>query len=697
VCCWHSWSLEGGWLDRSRREIELSQRLNHAAILPVLECGGQKDWLWWIRPWVEGETLRSRLERGPVELAQGLDWLGQMAEGLASAHLQDICHQALQPDVIWLEQGRIRIADFGVTSPVNPVHVAGSGGSGPDWPDPIYCPPEWITGAPFTPQSDAYVLGSVAYFLFTGRALYSGDDMMQRLLKVLVEAPPLLTEVRPDAPDWLAVLVEALLSKAPGQRPSVSDVAWKLLHPPAAAVSLSSQQVEGLLAQLQEECTPVSRDSPFTLNPEQALKKLQSFQFSEEHAFALALVAAANALGCPRLEVTSGPLQWTLTYHGVQLRQAELENLWSYAFARQSGGLSHLALGLAAALAKPQARLSLDGGGWSFRIKSLAPPKLTRSRGQCLKVSVQASSGLTVARDWLVRRFGCSPTSIELDGRLLAPSIQPNRPALEVDAQIFPLFIGVSHAAEWLAVVDGLAYPLRDRVGPPMRVTVWGKLQTDLSYRHLVQNDTLRQLQQSVAQAVEQAIEEAALQASLADLEDERHCRHALKRWRQTDQSEKMEACYLRLLAQAGQVYSKEQPLAPLLREAWDYVHSLPVKPAEYWQICTRPVWASGADMATLEEIARQAFVNPLDGLLWRLEMWLGKRISDPSVEEIEGVVGAIWRHNVSPREGWDHRLCFLLREGILQNFSHQRLDDWLQRLPDSWLDSRCEIRRWKS
>lgn len=682
VSCWESPGDEQ--LRRHERNFEVVRRLRHPGILPVLDSGSNEQWCWWLRPWVEGETLEVRLGRGPVELAEGRDWMRQVVEAIDSAHSLGVVHRGIRPENIWIESGRVLLADFAVEDLFDRHRV--QVGTDPFGPKVPYLAPEQIMASANGPESDYYSLGTIAFLMFTGRFPFEGDSVMQAIIRILQETPPRITEIVPDLPESLAELVASLLVKDPVQRLSNAGQILDLLDDVGPKVTDTSHEMEGLLSQLQQEGSCVGSVSTFTLDPRQALKKLQGHQFVEDHAFLLALGAAANALGCPHLEIAStGPRVCTLTYREVELSRPELENLWSFAFARDRTGLTHLALGLAAALARPKANLNLTCAGWGVTLQGLQPLCLTPSRPGCLTLTLKASVDLGLERGLLTHKFGYSRTAITLNRDLLTRPPVPNRPPISIEGQTFAVFIGAAKSSQWTAVVDGMSFPLQSPKSPPLQVIVWGPFQVDLSYRRLVLNHLLTRVMKALNLAADEAAEELAMgEESL----NTGYLDWALKRWKGNEQVEMLQACYENLLRQALEL-SEDRLSSPPIGEAWHYIGGLPNKPAVFWQLHTRLFFLGEADVATLGEVARNAFANPREGLEWHVKMWIEHDISEPGPDQVEWLLAELRRHQISPQRDQDRRLASLLGT----RFPHADVQRWLDLLPRSWVQTRARLR----
>ncbi|WP_437767620.1 AAA family ATPase [Sorangium sp. So ce281] len=177
--------------------------------------------------WLDGETLSERLDRGPLPLAEGLTLAAGIAGTLAAVHQLGFVHCDVKPGNLILEGGdlqRVRLIDFGV--------ARFSGDDEEEFPTlgdirgtPQYMAPEQARGEPqIDARADVFALGSVLFECLTGRAAFGGSDPLSVLMKVLLEEPPRLRELRDDVPAWLDRLVARMLSKARESRPRDAGV-----------------------------------------------------------------------------------------------------------------------------------------------------------------------------------------------------------------------------------------------------------------------------------------------------------------------------------------------------------------------------------------------------------------------------------------------------------------------------------------
>jgi TolB-like protein/tetratricopeptide (TPR) repeat protein len=240
-------------VDRFKREIMLSAALQHPHIVPVLSAGeiepleGDKSGArlpYFIMPFVEGESLRTRLSRGPLSVREGVSILKDVARALVYAHGRGIIHRDIKPDNILLSGGSATVTDFGVAKALsasregNRPQAATRTGTitlvGTSIGTPAYMAPEQAAGDPNTDhRADLYALGIVGYEMLVGSPPFHGRAPQQLLAAQLTEAPPPIGSRRADVPAALAALIMRLLEKDPSNRPRTANEVARALEDPA--------------------------------------------------------------------------------------------------------------------------------------------------------------------------------------------------------------------------------------------------------------------------------------------------------------------------------------------------------------------------------------------------------------------------------------------------------------------------------
>jgi serine/threonine-protein kinase len=208
---------------RFRREIEVAASLHHPHIVPVLSAGEVDGVPFYIMPFVEGETLRARLARGPMPIGVTVRILREVASALQAAHHRGIIHRDIKPENILLAGDVASVTDFGVAKSLgdaadNRTHTALTS-VGIALGTPMYMAPEQIAADPaMDERADIYALGCVAYEMLTGQPPFAGAP--QALFAAHIASKPVaVRERRGDVPVALAELVMRCLEKSPADRP----------------------------------------------------------------------------------------------------------------------------------------------------------------------------------------------------------------------------------------------------------------------------------------------------------------------------------------------------------------------------------------------------------------------------------------------------------------------------------------------
>jgi tRNA A-37 threonylcarbamoyl transferase component Bud32/tetratricopeptide (TPR) repeat protein len=200
------------------REIRLLARLQHPNILPLHDSGHVEALLYYVMPYVGGETLRDRIDREkqlPCQAACNI--ARDVADALAYAHGQGIIHRDIKPENILLSAGHPILADFGIArvidlAGVRQVTRTGMGSPG----TPAYMSPEQLMGdKELDGRSDTYSLGCVLFEMLTGRPPFTGKE---GFVKRFTEAPPSASSVRKDLPLWMDDVVATALARRPNDR-----------------------------------------------------------------------------------------------------------------------------------------------------------------------------------------------------------------------------------------------------------------------------------------------------------------------------------------------------------------------------------------------------------------------------------------------------------------------------------------------
>src|SRR5262245_9637763 len=163
---------QGISIERFEREIQTAAALQQANIVPVLSAGDTNGLPYYTMPFVEGESLRARLVRGPLGISEAIGVLRDVAKALAYAHGHGVVHRDIKPDNVLMSGGTATVTDFGIAKAISAARTGGAGATltqiGTSIGTPAYMAPEQAAGDPDVDQrADIYSLGATAYELLT--------------------------------------------------------------------------------------------------------------------------------------------------------------------------------------------------------------------------------------------------------------------------------------------------------------------------------------------------------------------------------------------------------------------------------------------------------------------------------------------------------------------------------------------------
>jgi serine/threonine protein kinase len=212
---------------RFEQEARAASALNHPNIITIYEIGQAEGARFIAAEYVDGETLRRRMERGPLELRQVLDVAAQVASALTATHEAGILHRDIKPENLIIKpDGTIKVLDFGVAKLIKPSTAM----SGPlaahnaqTTPGLMigtigYMSPEQVKGQKLDGRTDLFSLGVVLYEMIAGTSPFSGDTVAERAASILHVDPPPLRRYLRDVPRELERIVTKVLAKNPEER-----------------------------------------------------------------------------------------------------------------------------------------------------------------------------------------------------------------------------------------------------------------------------------------------------------------------------------------------------------------------------------------------------------------------------------------------------------------------------------------------
>ena len=229
--------------ERFLREIETSANLRHPHILPLFDSGDADGSLFFVMPFVEGESLRTRLDRDrQLSLDEALRITDEVADALHYAHSRGIVHRDIKPENILLEGGHAAIADFGIARALRVAENPALTQTGASLGTPRYMSPEQITGdKEVDGRTDLYSLACTLFEMLAGQPPFPGPTFERMVYQHMAEAPPPVTRFRSNVPPYVAAALTRALAKSPADRfPTTLAFAEALRAPVAERSSTRS-------------------------------------------------------------------------------------------------------------------------------------------------------------------------------------------------------------------------------------------------------------------------------------------------------------------------------------------------------------------------------------------------------------------------------------------------------------------------
>src|SRR5262245_54986538 len=206
--------------ERFFAEIQVTANLQHPNLLPLFDSGEANGLLFYVMPFVDGESLRQRLDREKqLPIDEAVRIASAIASALAYAHEHGVIHRDLKPENVLLQAGHPLIADFGIALAVSNAGGARITQTGLSLGTPQYMSPEQATGdRAIDGRTDLYSLGAITYEMLVGDPPHLGGTAQAVIAKVLTERPPTVRVARPSVSEDVAWAVEHALEKLPADR-----------------------------------------------------------------------------------------------------------------------------------------------------------------------------------------------------------------------------------------------------------------------------------------------------------------------------------------------------------------------------------------------------------------------------------------------------------------------------------------------
>jgi eukaryotic-like serine/threonine-protein kinase len=211
--------LAGAFAERFHREIRLAARLVHPNILPLLDSGETVGRLWYTMPFIEGESLRDRLDREKqLQVSEAIRLTREISGALSHAHAKNILHRDIKPENILLADGHALVADFGIARALRGDEGDRLTGTGVSIGTPGYMSPEQSSGERPDARSDLYSLASVCYEMLAGEPPFTGPTAQAVIARRLSQPPPSLRITRSSIPEQLDGVILRALAPVPADR-----------------------------------------------------------------------------------------------------------------------------------------------------------------------------------------------------------------------------------------------------------------------------------------------------------------------------------------------------------------------------------------------------------------------------------------------------------------------------------------------
>jgi hypothetical protein len=246
--------------ERFVQEIKTTANLQHPHILPLFDSGEADSFLYCVMPYIEGETLRDKLNRETqLGIEEAVKITTEVADALDYAHRNNVIHRDIKPENILLHDGRPMVADFGIALAVS----AAAGGrmteTGMSLGTPHYMSPEQATAEKeLTNRSDIYSLGAVLYEMLTGNPPHMGSSAQQIIMKIVTEDATPVTKVRKSVPPNVAAAVAKALEKLPADRfESATELTAALRNPAFMTTPTQGTTVTSPVAQVRRSALTI--------------------------------------------------------------------------------------------------------------------------------------------------------------------------------------------------------------------------------------------------------------------------------------------------------------------------------------------------------------------------------------------------------------------------------------------------------
>jgi len=244
--------------ERFLREITTTANLRHPHILPLFDSGQEAGFIFYVMPFVEGESLRDRLTReGQLPIDDVVGIVDEVADALAYAHRSGVVHRDIKPENILLENGHAVVADFGIAHAVTSAGDERLTAAGMAVGTPYYMSPEQANGEDVDARSDLYALGCVTYEMLAGSPPFTGRSAVAVLARHAMDPVPSIETVRPEAAARFRHPLERALSKSPADRYATVQEWREAVTRPSAVLAVEAGGTPAIHEPPPEPSTPL--------------------------------------------------------------------------------------------------------------------------------------------------------------------------------------------------------------------------------------------------------------------------------------------------------------------------------------------------------------------------------------------------------------------------------------------------------
>jgi eukaryotic-like serine/threonine-protein kinase len=250
---------------RFLREIRAAAQLQHPNIVPLHDSGESDGLLYYVMPYIDGESLRQRLQREPqLPLGDALQIAGELADALDHSHAHGLVHRDIKPENILLSGGHALVADFGIARAIATVEVEQLTETGVILGTPEYMSPEQMAGeSRLDGKSDIYSLGCVVYEMVVGEPPFTAATPSGIMARKMADPVPSMRTVREGLPLRVELAVNRALARMPADRFSTARqfaAALRGESPPADSSREQPGAIRRQVSRLLEMARPKKRD-----------------------------------------------------------------------------------------------------------------------------------------------------------------------------------------------------------------------------------------------------------------------------------------------------------------------------------------------------------------------------------------------------------------------------------------------------